>query len=86
MPANRISTYYKKSAIHYLVGIALNHTDGHIRITQAERFCVAGGSYETHQEMLGVMLKTLETIQLSGKALEDLAPEEIMKLLQNNGC
>ncbi len=65
----------------YLLGLGLDNEDGHKRITQSERFCIAGGSEETHGRMTETVIKTMEHLDTRGKRLEDVEPKELRDLL-----
>lgn len=67
-----------------LLGIGLDNTDGHKRITRAEKFSVVGGSEETHGRMTETLIKTFEDLKTKGKTLEESEPREIVDLIQKN--
>lgn len=68
----------------HLLGIGLDHEDGHKRITQAEKFSIVGGSEETHGRMTETLIKTVEDLKFRGKQLEDTEPPELVDLLHKN--
>ncbi|MGC9451024.1 MAG: hypothetical protein ACP5I4_06205 [Oceanipulchritudo sp.] len=72
----------KKSA--HLLGIGLDNTDGHKRLTRAEKFSVVGGSEETHERMTETLLKTFEDLKTKGKDLENTETDELADILQRN--
>lgn len=67
-----------------LLGIGLDHQDGHRRITTAEQFAVVGGSSETHERMTETLLKTFEHLKNKGQALEATETRELAEILQAN--
>ena len=68
----------------HLFGLGLDCTDGHKRITQAEKFSILGGSENTHDNMTETLFKTFEDLSLKGKTLESASMEEITDLIQKN--
>ena len=67
----------------HLLGIGLD-TDGHKRITQAERFSIVGGTEETHDCMTETVMKTFEDLKRKGKELEETSPEELSDIIRKN--
>lgn len=67
-----------------LLGIGLDHHDGHKRITQGERFAIVGGSEETHEHMTETLVKTFETLDRRGKTLEEVAREELAEIIDKS--
>ena len=68
----------------HLFGLGLDCTDGHKRITQAEKFSILGGSENTHDKMTETLFKTFEDLSMKGKTLESASMEEITDLIQKN--
>lgn len=68
----------------HLFGLGLDCTDGHKRITQAEKFSILGGSENTHDKMTETLFKTFEDLSIKGKTLESASMEEITDLIQKN--
>ena len=68
----------------HLLGVGFDNDDGHKRITQAEKFSIIGGSYDTHERMTETVIKTFENIRDSGKDLEEVEPKELADLLVKN--
>lgn len=66
-----------------LIGLGLDNTDGHKRITQSERFSIVGGSEETHQTLTETAIKTFETLDKKGKTLETVEKEELNDIIQD---
>lgn len=67
-----------------LLGIGLDHADGHKRITRAERFSIVGGSEETHQRMTETVSKTFETLDRRGKSLATVDPSELSEIIHHS--
>lgn len=68
----------------HLLGIGLDHKDGHKRITQSERFAIFGGSEETHGRMTETVLKTFETLDRKGKSLEEVEKDELAEIIHDS--
>lgn len=67
-----------------LVGLGLDNTDGHKRLTRGEKFVIAGGSEETHDRMTETVVKTFEDLKRKGRELEQTSPKEVAELLAKN--
>ena len=67
-----------------LVGMGLDNTDGHKRVTEGENFCLVGGSEETHERMTETAIKFNEKLARKGKRLSDLSPEEFRDMMQDS--
>jgi len=68
----------------HLLGIGLDNTDGHKRITRSEEFSIVGGSEETHGKMTETLVKTFEDLGNRGKSLQEVESGELCDLLQKN--
>ena len=73
----------KKSGKSHLLGVGLD-SDGHKRITQADRFSIVGGSEETHELMTETAMKTFEDLKRKGKDLDDASPEELSDIIRKH--
>lgn len=71
-----------KPEIVGLLGVGLDNTDGHTRITEAEDILLIGGSEETHEKMQDVVIYFSESLHERGKRLKDVEPQEVIDLLQ----
>ncbi|MDQ8195048.1 hypothetical protein QEH59_11470 [Coraliomargarita sp. SDUM461004] len=84
---NRLNNHSKqlppKPPAH-LIGVGLDHKDGHKRITKAERFAIVGGSQETHERMTETAMKTFETLDRKGKTLESVDPKELTDIIKDS--
>ena len=67
-----------------LVGMGLDSTDGHKRVTEGDNFCLVGGSEETHERMTETAIKFNEKLSRKGKRLSDLSPEEFRDMMQES--
>ena len=72
----------KKRAIGGLLGVGLDNSDGHKRITTGEKFILVGGSEETHGRMTETVLKTFEELKRRDKSLETVDPRELTEIVQ----
>lgn len=68
----------------HLIGVGLDHKDGHKRITQAERFSIVGGSEETHGRMTETVIKTFETLEKRGKSIDNVESKELSDIIKEN--
>jgi hypothetical protein len=64
-----------------LLGVGLDHADGHKRITTGDQFAILGGSAETHERMTETVVKTFEELKQRGKTLERVEPKELAEIL-----
>lgn len=71
-----------------LLGVGLDNTDGHKRITRGEnngeKFALVGGSAETHERMTETVVKTFEHLSSKGKRLADVGPRELAEILHKS--
>jgi hypothetical protein len=65
-----------------LLGLGLDNTDGHKRITTGDQFAIVGGSDETHGRMTETVIKTFEELKTRGKALTQVEPVELAEIMQ----
>ncbi len=68
----------------HLLGIGLDHEDGHKRITQAKDFSLVGGSAETHERMTETAMKTIEELKARGKTIHNVEPEELSEIVHKS--
>ncbi len=81
---NKNTSNNPKKTSAQLIGVGLDHIDGHKRITKAERFVIAGGSQETHERMTETVVKTFETLDRKGKGLDKVDPHELNEIIRDN--
>jgi hypothetical protein len=67
-----------------LLGLGLDNSDGHKRITTGEQFAIVGGSEETHDRMTETVVKTFEELKTRGKHLDHVEPKELAEILQKS--
>ncbi len=60
-----------------MLGIGLDGTDGHTRLTRGKNFQLVGGSEQTHAVMQETAIKINEHVDRSGKRLEDVSREKL---------
>ncbi|MEO6995084.1 MAG: hypothetical protein ABI273_15870 [Lacunisphaera sp.] len=68
----------------HLLGVGLDHADGHKRLTSAEQFTIVGGSDETHGRMTETVIKTFEELKTRGKKLEAVEPQELQEIIHKS--
>ncbi|MDP0499657.1 MAG: hypothetical protein Q7P63_06105 [Verrucomicrobiota bacterium JB022] len=68
----------------HILGIGLDHADGHKRITRAEQFSIVGGSEETHSRMTETLMKTCEDLRRKGKRLEETEAHQLAEIIDKN--
>ena len=67
-----------------MLGLGLDNTDQHKRITRGEGFDLVGGSQDTHERMTETVIKTVEDLSRKGRNLQEADPREIAELLRKN--
>jgi len=67
-----------------LIGVGLDHEDGHKRITTGEKFALVGGSQETHDRMTETVVKTFEELKRRDKQLETVDKRELAEILHKS--
>jgi hypothetical protein len=65
-----------------LLGLGLDHEDGHKRITTGDQFAIVGGSDETHGRLTETAMKTFEELKSRRKQLHQVEPEELAEILR----
>jgi hypothetical protein len=68
-----------------LLGVGLNNTDGHKRVTQNGPFLLVGGSEETHERLQNISIRFNEALEKRGKALSETPVEEVIEILYESG-
>ncbi|AOS45515.1 hypothetical protein Verru16b_02596 [Lacunisphaera limnophila] len=74
----------RKPKSAHLLGVGLDHADGHKRLTRAEEFTIVGGSEETHGRMTETVIKTFETLKTRGKHLHAVEPQELAEIIHKS--
>jgi hypothetical protein len=62
------------------VGLGLDNSDGHRRLTRSEHFFLIGGSEQTHENMQNTALRFDENLKRRGKRLEEASVEEVIEI------
>lgn len=65
-----------------LLGLGLDDSDGHVRITSGPNFRLLGGSEPTHERMQETCMRFNETLRRRGKTLDEIGPEEARAILR----
>ncbi len=73
-----------KPARKGLLGVGLDNTDGHKRITKGEKFVLVGGSEETHERMTETVVKTFEELKRRDKHVETVATAELAEIIDKS--
>jgi len=68
-----------------ILGLGLDHADGHVRVTQGENFHLVGGSRDTHEQMQEQAVKFNEKLIGKGKTLENVSRDEFLDLAREAG-
>jgi len=72
----------KQPEVVGFLGVGLDNTDGHKRLTKADSFLLVGGSEETHEKMQEVSIRFNESLEQRGKRLQDASAEEVEELMR----
>jgi len=86
---NRLPVAAKKKAVEPqakagILGLGLDGTDGHTRITTGSNFKLVGGSKDTHEAMQETAIKINEELGRRHKRLEDVNPNEFLDILRKS--
>ena len=76
-PTNKPVRKRRTPAKAGLLGVGLDNTDGHKRITTGEQFALVGGSQET-------VVKTFEELKRREKRLETVDPRELAEIVHKS--
>lgn len=66
----------------WLLGLGLDNTDGHTRITRSDDTVLLGGSEETHERMQEHAIRIGEELERRGKALEECSMDEVSDIVR----
>lgn len=83
-PARRRRSPARPTGHAHLLGVGLDATDGHKRLTQAEKFTIVGGSANTHEAITETVVKTFESLKRKGKDLDSAEPQEVIDLINKH--
>ncbi len=66
-----------------LVGVGLDATDGHTRLTKGDDFVLFGGSAETHEKMQDLTIRLTERLKKKGKRIAGADMREIRDIVDD---
>lgn len=66
-----------------LLGVGFDAEDGHIRITQAEKYNVLMGSEESHEFMVHLIEKIEREVKHRGLVLDELSPDQLTDITES---
>jgi hypothetical protein len=66
-----------------VVGLGLDGSDGHKRVTRTEEMVLLGGSAETHERMQETAIRFGENLEKRGKTLQETSVGEALDLLRD---
>lgn len=72
---------YKK----LLLGLGLDCSDGHVRVTKGKNFALFGGSKETHETMQEKAIKFNEYLDKRQKTLDSISEKEFCDIAKDIG-
>jgi hypothetical protein len=67
-----------------LLGLGMDGSDGHKRVTSGDDFLLVGGSADTHEQMQDLVIRMNETLKTSGKRYSDLDRDEFAHLVKDS--
>src|SRR5687768_12695056 len=79
-PVNRKK---RRPAVEGILGVGLDATDGHKRVTRTEEMVLVGGSAETHERMQETAIRFSENLEKRGKTLHEASAREVFDLLRD---
>ena len=65
-----------------VLGVGLDGTDGHTRVTRSDDMLLVGGSAETHERMQETAIRFGEELGKRGKPLRETPPREAIQMLR----
>jgi hypothetical protein len=72
----------KKKAKALLLGVGLDSTDEHLRITRGKNFHLVGGTKDTHEAMQEKAIKFNEELTRRRRQLAEISPKEFTDIMQ----
>jgi len=66
------------------IGVGLDNTDDHQRLTRSDHFLLVGGSADTHERMQDTAIRFDEALRKRGKTLQDTSTDEALDLLRES--
>jgi hypothetical protein len=64
----------------FLLGVGLDNSDGHVRLTKGDHFHLVGGSEQTHRKMQDKVMELTEDMAKRGKAIKDIGPNDFRRV------
>jgi len=83
LEASMVSPKEERKA--WLLGVGLDGSDGHVRVTRGDNFHLVGGSEDTHGVMQEKAIKFNEKLRGRGKRLEDVSRDEFREIAHEIG-
>ena len=71
----------KRKRIIRLLGVGFDDEDGHVRITNAEKYDVLMGSEESHEYIQQLIQKIERELEARDLSLDDLTPKEFTEFV-----
>ena len=72
----------KQKKIIRLLGVGFDAEDGHVRITNAEKYDVLMGSHESHEFMAELIRKIEQELEMRAMDMDDLSPDELSEMIK----
>ena len=66
-----------------MLGVGFDAEDGHIRITNGEKYDVLMGSEQSHEYILQLIRKIEDGLKIKGLNLDDLTPGEFSEFVES---
>lgn len=66
-----------------ILGLGLDDTEGHRRLTRGPNFQLFGGSQPTHERMQETCIRFNEELQKRGKTLAEISPKEAQNIMRD---
>jgi hypothetical protein len=67
-----------------LLGVGLDASDGHRRVTTGRDFVLVGGSHDTHARMQDLVVRMSETLERQGRCFAELTHGEFEDLARSS--
>ena len=75
----------KNEVKRLLLGLGLDNSDGHVRVTRGDNFRLLGGSQETHELMQEHAIKLNEKLKERSKTLDTVSEKEFGEIAKEIG-
>jgi hypothetical protein len=67
-----------------VLGLGLDGSDGHQRVTKGDDFLLLGGSEQTHGRMQDLVLRMSEKLKRKGKSFHELSRTDFENLVRDS--